>query len=231
MLALLIDDDVDTHDIVVPYLITCGFDTHSAYTGNYGLEFARQHSPDLILLDIQLPELDGWEICKRIRSFSAVPVLIISAIALEDEDIIHGLKIGADDYLIKPLHLGVLQARINAVLRRTTRTERHQDNQVYVDQYLMADLRRRQINVRGQRIVLSPLEYRLLELLIRNIDRTVPMDSIIEELWLDPVSNDDYARYVRIYIKRLRDAIEPDPGRPRYITTDHRIGYRFTSQR
>lgn len=229
MRIILIDDDTDTHDFLVPYLEAEGFNVHSAYTGYTGLQLVKRNDPDLVILDVRLPQTDGWVICQRIRSFSSVPILMISAIAQRDEDIVYGLNIGADDYLTKPIRPRVLGARVSALLRRNSYVNRRNHRHAYIDYHLMIDLDRQQLRVQGERLSLSALEYRLLELLVRNADYPVPTLEIIEELWSETVG-DDYARYVRIYIKRLREMIEPDPRNPRYIVTEHGFGYSFSPQ-
>jgi DNA-binding response OmpR family regulator len=229
MRIVLVDDDADTHEVLTTYLESEGFDVLSAYTGPEGIYLVREHDPDLVILDIELPYMDGWDVCQRIRSFSGVPILMITAVAREDTDIVRGLDIGADDYLLKPIRLEVLKARVRALLRRSTNFDRLDKRRSYVDTRLVVDLDREQVQVEGQRISLSFLEYRLLRILVINIDRAVPMLEIVGELWSENV-DDGYARYVRIYIQRLRSLIEPDPHNPRYIVTEHGFGYRFSSQ-
>lgn len=226
---LIIDDDPDTHEVISSYLKSEGFSIHSAYSGLTGIEMARQRHPDLVILDVRLPQVDGWEVCQKIRTFSGVPILMISAVAQQDEDIVYGLSIGADDYVVKPIRPKVLKARIQALLRRSINMGWRTDRQGYIDQYLMVDLQRQQLFVDGQRVRLSSLEYLLLELLIRNAGYPVPMEEIIEELWSER-ANDTFAKYVRIYVKRLRDIIEPDPDTPRYILTEYGFGYWFEPQ-
>lgn len=229
MRILIVDDDADTHEFITPYLQAQGFDTCSAYTGLGGLQMVQEYDPDLVILDIQLPQLDGWEVCQKIRSFSDVPVVIISAVAREEDDMIRGLNLGADDYLTKPLRPNMLKARLQAVLRRSTSPRWRDERRAYVDAHLTVDLYRHQVYVEGQRVPLSALEYRLLEILVSHAGHSVPTLEIVERLWSDAV-DDDYARYVRIYVKRLREVIEPDPAAPVYIVTEHGFGYSFLPQ-
>ena len=228
MRVVIIDDDSDTHDVLIPYLKSEGFDTYSAYSGTAGLEIVRGKDPDLVVLDVQLPQEDGWEICRSIRSFSNVPILMISAVAQDDNDVIHGLSLGADDYLLKPLRLNVFGARLRALLRRSTSPAWEANTLAYIDHRLMIDLSRRQVYVQGTRVSLSNLEFRLLELLLSSRNQVVPTLEIVENLWSDE-TNLEYMRYVRIYIRRLREALEPDPHHPQYIITEHGFGYRFVT--
>lgn len=229
MRVVIIDDDPDTQEYITLFLESEGFDAYSAQNGVDGLRLTQECDPDLVILDIQLPQMDGWDTCKQIRSFSGVPVLMISAIARDEADIIHGLKIGADDFLIKPLHPRLLMARIDALLRRSHNVAWRDSHRVYIDSHLKIDLHRQEVFVRGERVPLSFLEYRLLDLLVNNANHAVPTLQIIEELWSERVA-DDYARYVRIYVGRLRKLIEPDLRQPRYIVTEHGFGYRFNPQ-
>lgn len=229
MRIVLIDDDLDTHDYITLYLKSEGFEIYSAYTASEGLELTQQKDPDLVILDILMPQMNGWDTCRRIRTFSNVPVLMISAVACNETDIVHGLSIGADEYLTKPLKPLILQARINALLRRSNNATWRHSRQRYVDSHLAADLYRKEVFVRGERVSLSFLEYRLLELLIINAGIAVPTAEIIEELWSEDANN-SHDRYVRIYIGRLRKLIEPEPHEPRYIVTEHGFGYRFNPQ-
>ncbi len=227
MRTVLIDDDSDTHEFLVPYLKSQGLDTFSAYDGSTGLQVIHRRDPDLVILDIQLPEVDGWEVCQRIRSFSNVPILLISAVAKEEDDIIRGLTLGGDDYLTKPIRLEVFGAHLRALLRRSTDTVWRSDRQAYIDDHLVIDLYRQQVYVKKSRVSLSSLEFRLLELLVRNRGVPVPTIEIVQELWAD-ASEDDYLQYVRIYIRRLREIIEPDARNPQYIINEWGVGYRFT---
>ena len=229
MRITLIDDDLDTHQFLTTFLEAEGYDIQSAYNGEEGIQVIHNFDPDLVLLDIQMPEILGWEVCQQIRTFSDVPIMMISAFASEDSDEVRALGIGADDYMTKPLQLEVLKARMQALIRRSVKNEWRGKKQGYVDSHLTIDLHRKQIRVKGQLVSLSFLEYRLLEILARNPDYAVPMIEIIEELWSTKV-DDSYARYVRIYVQRLRKHIEPVPSNPVYIVTEHGFGYRFNSR-
>jgi two-component system KDP operon response regulator KdpE len=226
---VVIDDDPDVHRVIVPFLHAKGYEVLSALTWQAGLRLVREQSPDLVVLDILIPEMDGWDICRRIRTFSNVPILMVSAVARESADEIRGLDLGASSYLVKPIDLAVFLARIKALIRLSKRPLDQVDPPVYVDDHLTIDLKREEYFVRGERISLTYLEQSLLALLVHNIDQTVPSEEIIEELWPEGPRNENM-QYVRIYIRRLRKLLEPDPGSPRYIINYHGFGYRFCSQ-
>jgi DNA-binding response OmpR family regulator len=229
MRVLLVDDDQDTHEFITAYLASAGFEVQSAYTGPDGIYATETHRPDVLLLDIELPFMDGWDVCRRIRMISDVPILMISAVAQGEHDVVRGLNAGADDYLLKPFHLDVLKARIHALLRRSITYRQHNSHIGYIDPHLTVDLRQGKVFVQGKQFPLSFLEQRLLELLVANSNATVTSIEIIEALWSDHVE-ESYLRYVRIYVQRLREVIEPDPHKPVYIVTDYGLGYRFCSQ-
>lgn len=229
MRIVVIDDDPDVHRVIVPFLQAEGYEVLSALTWQTGLRFVKEQAPDLVVLDILIPEMDGWEICRQIRTFSRVPILMVSAVACENEDEVRGLELGASSYLVKPIEPAVFLARIRALIRLSTSSADHGSRPVYVDGHLMLDLTREEYFVKGERVSLTYLEQSLLALLVRNIDQTVPTEEIIEELWPD-ATHDENVQYVRIYIRRLRKLLEPDPGSPRYIVNYHGFGYRFCSQ-
>ena len=229
MRVLLVDDNPDTHEFISVYLTSAGFEVQSAYTGPEGIHEVQAHRPDLLILDVELPLMDGWDVCRRVRMISDIPILMISAVARDEQDIIRGLNAGADDYLLKPIHLETLKAHIHALLRRSMTFNQHNRHNGYIDAHLTVDLRQNEVFVQGKRLRLSFLEHRLLELLVANTNTTVPNLEIIEELWSEKV-DDSYLRYVRIYVQRLRETIEPDTHNPVYIVTDYGFGYRFCSQ-
>lgn len=226
---VLVDDDQDTQDILVPYLTGEGFRVYGVDDGQEALESLRHFAPDLVILDVRLPSLNGWQVLRQLRSFSDVPVMMITAAAREDDDVVHGLDLGADDYLVKPFPLKVLRARVQALLRRSAWQETDWTRSTYVDHHLMIDLRREVVTVGGARVAMSSLEYRLLRLLVANVNQAVPTLEIIESLWANE-ADESYMSYVRIYISRLREIIEPDSRQPQYIVTEHGFGYRFVGQ-
>lgn len=229
MHILIIDDDEDLHFFLTVYLESEGFTVYSAHIGGRGIRIVERRDLDLVILDILLPDMKGWEVCRQIRTLSSAPVIMVSAIAQENKDIVHGLTVGADDYITKPLHLEVLLARIQALLRRSTNLNWYQSRPSYTDHHLVVELYHRQVQVNGQSILLPPLEPQLLEILVRNINQTVTTLEIVEELW-SGADTDNLIDHVYVYIGRLRKKIEPNPHDPCYIVTEYGVGYCFRSQ-
>lgn len=229
MKVLIIDDEEDSLYLLASFFESEGYEVQEASTSREGLKMLQQSEPDLVILDVRLPHLSGREVCQLIRTFSDVPIVMVSAYDRSNEDIIRGLNVGADDYLPKPIDFDLLKARVTSLLRRSTRTTWRESRPAYIDPFLIVDLYRQQVQIEGQPVSLSPLEYRLLALLVRNANQTVPSLEIVETLWprADP---DEYTGYVHTYVKRLRKIIEPDQQNPRYIITDHGLGYHFESQ-
>lgn len=232
MQVLIVDDDQDAINIMASSLQSLGFQIFCSHTAEQGLKLVRQLKPNLILLDTLLPDANGYEVCRQIRSFSGAPVILISGVAIQIEDQAKGLEVGADEYLLKPVDSRLLQAHVLSLLRRSSKVTWAEQHPAYVDPHLIIDLSSQTVYVDGQATPLSPLEYSLLEILVRNRGQTVPTLEIIETLWTRVIkANDsDYAGEVRTYIKRLRKAIEPDPRNPSYVINDRGLGYRFVSQ-
>lgn len=228
MHIIIIDDEPETHTLFTAFLESKGFEVHSAYNGQEGIVLTQSVDPDLVILDVAMPGVDGWQVCAQIRAFSSVPVLMVSAHEKEDTDIVEGLNVGADDYVEMPVSLPILEARINALLRRSSNVTWRYARQAYIDSHLKIDLHRQEVMVGGKLVSLSSLEYRMLELLVSNADRTVTNPEIIDALWENV--EEDHVRYVRIYIGRLRKILEPEPRHPTYIITEHGFGYRFNPQ-
>src|SRR5574341_331580 len=229
MRILIIDDDSEGTEYVSTFLRLEGFTVHTATYGDDGLKLFRSLAPDLVILDILLPDIDGHALCRQIRSITDVPILIFSGYAVDVQDQIRGLDCGADDYLTKPVDFDLLKAHITALLRRSTQVNGCPNPQNYADGYLAVDIDNQQVRINGQHISLSGLDYQLLELLVCNADQTVPTLEIVESLWPGQIHDDDTAE-LRTYIKRLREKIEPDPTHPRYIVNEHGLGYRFVRQ-
>lgn len=227
MRVLIINDDQDAINTMASSLEPLGFCIAFSHTAEQGLHLARQLQPDLVLLDILLPDASGFEVCRQIRSFSDAPIILISGVAIQTEDIIRGLELGADEYLLKPIESYLLQAHVLALLRRSSMVTWAEQHPAYVDSHLIIDLGSQMVYVDGQTVSLSPLEYNLLETLVCNRGQTVPTLELIETLWPDCEASEAYGAYVRQYIKRLREMIEPDPAQPQYIITDYGLGYRF----
>jgi two-component system KDP operon response regulator KdpE len=198
-----------------------------AGNGIEGLRLFHAERPDLVVLDIVMPEMNGLTVCQRIREVAETPILMLSANAITEEDIIEGLNAGADDYLVKPIRLNEFTARIQAIMRRSQITT-SEASPGYNDGYLNVDLQRRHVYVEGQKIHLTPTEFKLLVTLMDSAGRVVTQRELLEQVWGQEYVDDIY--YPRVYISQLRRKIEPDPANPIYILTEHRIGYRFEKQ-
>ncbi len=224
---LLIEDDSNLVEALKLYLTTAGFVIATAGDGREGLQKLFVERPDLILLDIMMPRLDGWEVCSRIREVSTIPIIMLTARG-QEADKVRGLQMGADDYVAKPFSLRELEARIQSVLRRSRLNASGQDQVLYADDELVIDSERWEVSRRGKPVELTATERRLLFLLAENMGRILPTSRILESVWGQEYVNE--LDYVKLYIWRLRQKLEPDPSHPTYIRTEHGVGYRFVRQ-
>lgn len=227
MKVLIVDDEQAIRDALGRKLRREGFGVILAGNGLEGLRSFHSERPDLVVLDIVMPEMDGLTVCQRIREVAETPVMMLSAQAVTEEDIVEGLSAGADEYLVKPIRLNEFVARVQALLRRSQMTAPEVD-MGYNDGYLSVDLQRRHVHVNGQKIHLTPTEFKLLVVLLENAGRVVPQRDLLEQVWGPEYVDDVY--YPRVYISQLRRKIEPDAANPIYILTEHRVGYRFEKQ-
>ena len=223
--VLLIEDDLSIVGPLQRMLQASGYSVHSAQDGRTGLEFALKHEVDLVILDIMLPEMDGWEVCKAIRKNSVVPILMLTA--LNDEiDSILGLELGADDYLTKPFSTRQLMARIKALLRRVEFDAAYAKGKgVIADADLKIDLVRRQVFKGERTLSLRYKEFELLSLLVSNAGEVVTRADIFDKVWGTDWLGD--MRTLEVHIRWLREKLEDDPGQPQYIQTVRGVGYRF----
>ena len=221
---LVVDDEPRMVRFVKMNLDLEGYITLEANNGHQALEKVRDHQPDLVLLDVEMPGMDGFETLRRIRELSDVPVIILT-VRSDEDDRIKGLDLGADDYVTKPFSPRELSSRIRAVLRRFEPQARPEDQIVTIDDRLQVDLQRRQVIVDGERMSLRPTEYRLLYHLIQNAGWVMPHETLLTKVWGHEYINDNHL--LRLYITYLRQKIEPDPSQPRYIFTERGLGYRF----
>jgi len=223
--VLVVDDDPALLPLIEYTFSREGYEVYSAADGKEALRKFFAHRPNLVLLDIMMPRLDGWETCRRIREVSDVPIIMLTARG-QDEDIVRGLDYGADDYLTKPFSIKVLLARVRAVLRRAALppTE-YEQTASYADDYLTVDLKERRVTVRGKAVKLTPTEYRLLAYLVQNEGQVLSFRQILQNVWGWEYQDD--VDYVRVYIWHLRQKLEEDRGDPRYIQTEIGAGYRF----
>jgi DNA-binding response OmpR family regulator len=222
--VLVVDDEQRMAKFIRLNLEHDGFRVVEAFTGTQAMDRLRTSLPDLILLDVMLPDLDGFEVLKMIRSISPVPVIMVTAKG-EEEERIHGLELGADDYVTKPFSPRELVSRVRAVLRRTELTTDSTHGLIEVDERLKIDFDRHEVWVEGKLINLRPTEYRLLYYLVQNTGWVVSHDQILTNVW--GYEYRDQPHYVRLYINYLRQKIEKDPTSPVYILTERGLGYRF----
>ena len=197
-----------------------------ANSGQEGLRLLFNQKPNLVLLDVIMPKLDGWQTCSRIRDISDVPVIMLTGMETDEQDIVRGLDCGADDYIIKPVGNKELVARVRAILRRAESPSALDTKSItYSDDFLTADIAERKIIVNGERIRLTPIEFRLFALLTGNAGRVLTHKQLLEKVWGWEYVDD--LDHLRIYIWHLRHKIEPDPSQPKYIITEPGVGYYF----
>jgi two-component system KDP operon response regulator KdpE len=201
-----------------------GFEVIEAYNGTQALDRLRDSLPDLILLDVMMPDIDGFEVLRTIREISQVPVIMLTAKS-EEDDKVKGLELGADDYITKPFSPRELVSRVKAVLRRGSTFEDDEKGVIEVDDRLKIDFGRREVWVDGELVKLRPTEYRLLYHLVQNAGWVLTHDQILTKVW--GYEYRDEPHYVRLYINYLRKKIEEDPSNPKYILTERGVGYRF----
>lgn len=222
---LVVDDELRMISFIRMNLELEGHQVIEAHDGLEALEAVRTKLPDIVLLDVMMPELDGFETLRMLREFSSIPVIMLTAKG-EENDRVYGLELGADDYIPKPFGPRELTARIKAVLRRADMPSASPEQATLrIDDRLSVDFNRREVIVAGERIKLRPTEYRLLYHLIENAGWTVPHDQLLAKVW--GYEYRDEAHYVRLYVNYLREKIEEDPANPRYILTERGVGYRF----
>ena len=226
-LILVVDDEKRMVRFIRLNLEQDGFQVISANNGTEALEQVRTRLPNLILLDVMMPDIDGFEVLKKIREASSVPVIMLTAKG-EEDDRVKGLELGADDYVTKPFSPRELVSRVKAVLRRTESVS-ESTNVIEIDDWLKLDFYRREIWVNGELIQLRPTEYRLLYHLVQNAGWVVTHDQLLTKVWGYEYQNEPH--YVRLYINYLRKKIEKDPSNPEYILTERGVGYRFVDYR
>ncbi|HEY61455.1 MAG TPA: response regulator transcription factor [Anaerolineae bacterium] len=223
-LILVVDDEKRMVRFIRLNLEHDGFQVLSAYSGMQALDRVRTALPDLVLLDIMLPDLDGFEVLRRIREVSSVPVIMLTAKS-EEDDRVRGLEMGADDYITKPFSPRELVSRVRAVLRRIETLTDSTSDVIEVDDRLKLDFGRREIWVDGKLTKLRPTEYRLLYHLVQNAGWVLTHEQLLTKVW--GYEYRDEPHYVRLYINYLRKKIEKDPANPKYILTERGVGYRF----
>ena len=223
---LVVDDERRMVGFIRLNLEQDGFEVIEAYNGAEALERMRDSLPDLILLDVMMPDIDGFEVLRTIREVNQVPVIMLTAKG-EEDDKVKGLELGADDYITKPFSPRELVSRVRAVLRRGASSEGDDQGLIEVDDRLKIDFGRREVWVDGELVKLRPTEYRLLYHLVQNAGWVLTHDQILTKVW--GYEYRDEPHYVRLYINYLRKKIEIDPANPVYILTERGMGYRFVN--
>ena len=223
-LILIVDDELRMRRFIRMNLELEGYQVIEAENGIQALDQIRQFNPDLAIMDVMMPEMDGFETLRLLREISTMPVILLT-VRDDEEDVTHGLSLGADDYITKPFSPRVLTSRVGAVLRRAHWPAPPPRTVLRIDDRLSIDFNRHQVIVNGERIDLRPTEYRLLNHLIQNAGWVVPHDTLLAKVW--GYEYRDETHYLRLYINYLRKKIEEDPANPQYILTERGVGYRF----
>jgi DNA-binding response OmpR family regulator len=218
---VLVEDEEPLRDLIKLWLEKAGYECRAAGDGRTGLRLFYEFHPDLVLLDLALPEMDGWQLCERIREVSQVPIIMLTAKGDEPSKV-RGLQMGADDYMTKPFGFPEMLARVQAVLRRSAIAS--QPHEVYREGELLLDNQTHIVTLKGSEVKLTPTEYRLLAFLMQHSGKLLTHRQILEGVWGPAYAADNDS--LRIYVRNLRRKIESDHG-PRYIETEHGLGYRF----
>ncbi len=221
---LVVDDEPHLVKLVRSNLEAQHFKVVAAMDGVSALAMVEKEGPDLVILDIMLPGMDGFDVLQKIREFSSVPVIMLTA-KDQDVDVVKGLTLGADDYVKKPFSVHELLARVEAVLRRAAPGEDVQARPPFVYGDFSMDFQQRKVTVRGKEVKVGPTEYKLLSALVRNAGRVMLHADLLRKVWGPEYGGE--TEYLRVYISYLRNKIEADPANPKYILTEHGVGYMF----
>jgi two-component system KDP operon response regulator KdpE len=221
---LLAEDEIVLRDFVSRNLHARGFEVLEASNGLEALALWEREDPHLLILDIMMPRMDGFEVCRRVRLQSVVPIIVLTALDAENDKVI-ALDLGADDYLTKPFGVEELLARVRAVLRRTHWEAKPLDSDIIHFGDLEVDLAGHVVKQRGSEVRLSPTEFALLEQLLTHPGKVLTHRLLLQKIWGPEYGGE--AEYLRVYINRLRQKLEPDPANPRYLVTEPGVGYRF----
>ncbi len=222
--VLIVDDDETMNELVRVNLQPRGYEMISATSGVKAIEIVREYKPDLVVLDVMMPEMDGYEVCKQLREFTDIPVLFLTAKGRE-QDLVRGFEVGGDDYVRKPFSLRELEARIQALLKRSVRVERDRVITQFNDGNLRIDLESGHVYRAGRMVHLTPTEFRLLSCLVHNMGMVITHEDLLRNAWGENYT--DATASLSLYIRYLREKIEDDPSLPRYIITKWGIGYWF----
>jgi DNA-binding response OmpR family regulator len=225
MRILVVDDDAPSVKMISFLLREEGYEVSTADNGATALEVIDRESPDLVVLDVMMPHLDGFEVCRRIRQKMDVPIIFLSAKG-ETVDRVAGLQLGADDYLAKPFEPSELLARVKAVLRRTEAfAVEDTQSRLTVGEITLEPVNNRIVLAGGRKAALTPIEFRLLHCLMRNAGRILSHDVLMSSVW--GYEYEGYSNQIAVYIRRLRMKIEEDPDHPKFLTTVRGVGYKF----
>lgn len=221
---LLIEDDDALSRMMRIQLEQAGYQVTACQDGTSGLRAARDSDPDLVLLDILLPDIDGWLVCEQLKEITDAPIVFSTALGSE-RDVIRGLELGADDYMIKPFSYKELLARIRSALHRVRRAA--SQKMTYENERLFVALDKRTVRVNGERVFLTPLEYKLLAALVQGAGDVIPHETLLRRVW--GAEHENRRQYLKLYIWYLRQKIEADPSHPKLILTERGVGYRLVA--
>jgi DNA-binding response OmpR family regulator len=224
---LIVDDDAMAREILKRILEHAGYEVMTAGSGPEALRKLHEGIPHLVVVDLMMPEMDGFELCRRIKSHLDVPIVILSAVAAVESKV-EGLQMYAEDYIVKPFEKEELVARVQRVLRRYGESAGVEQPEVVIDQDLQINFVQHWARVKGHQVTLTPTESKLLFLLVRNAGRVVTNETLLAKAWAG--DEEAYEEGLRVHISRLRSKIEPNPGKPVYIQTKRGVGYRFTAK-
>jgi DNA-binding response OmpR family regulator len=224
---LIVDDDAMAREILKRILEHAGYEVMTAGSGPEALRKLHEGIPHLVVVDLMMPEMDGFELCRRIKSHLDVPIVILSAVAAVESKV-EGLQMYAEDYIVKPFEKEELVARVQRVLRRYGESAGVEQPEVVIDQELQINFVQHWARVKGHQVTLTPTESKLLFLLVRNAGRVVTNETLLAKAWAG--DEEAYEEGLRVHISRLRSKIEPNPGKPIYIQTKRGVGYRFAAK-
>ena len=225
--VVLIEDEPQIRRFLRATLTGQGYKLFEATTGADGVVEVGSRQPDVVIVDLGLPDMDGLEVIRRVREWTDVPVIVLSARG-QERDKVTALDAGADDYVSKPFGAGELLARIRVALRHTAGASHESDDAVFKVGELQVDLLRRQVLVGDKEIHLTPIEYKLLTMLVRHAGKVVTHQQLLREVW--GPAHTEQAHYARVYMAHLRHKLETEPARPRYLLTEPGVGYRLASE-
>jgi two-component system KDP operon response regulator KdpE len=226
-LVLIVDDEMPIRRFLRVSLVGEGYRVVEAATASEALDQIAAQRPDVVVLDLGLPDRDGVEVIREVREWSPVPIVVLS-VRDRDHDKVAALETGADDYLTKPFGVGELMARLRVALRHASLVGGTADEPVFTTGELRVDLARRQVFVTGREVRLTPIEYKLLALLVKNAGKVLTHRQLLRQVWGPEYGDENH--YVRVYVAQLRRKIEADPARPRYLRTEPGVGYRLVTE-